>query len=868
MLTSPATKYFRLYYAGIYLGLALIFGSQYFTYRNVKDLSLNNERLNVTIGVLNQTANFGLVTKDFQSNMRGFLITENKDLLADNYNKKVQLVEISDTLFNLVKTNPVQTQRVQELLKISGDIVAYTQNIITIYRTVSADSAFSEIKKGEGIRLNSLLNNQIRQIEQHEHYNLNKRRQLVSTTQKNSEFFIFTTSGVGFLLTLFAIFFLNRDKRKQHLLQKELNEKERLLNQYLEAIPDGVMVVNQQKEIVLLNQSGMEILGIKSRKIETLEEEVQQLVLRDPTNYHVQFTAETLPVARGLAGEKLTGNKIDLIKANTIYHLESNVQPVVGIDGEITSAITVFRDITERANYEATLEKARILAEKSVRVKDIFLSNVSHEIRTPLNAITGFTNLLVSELTDPKSLEFLGYIQYANKNLLELINDILDFSKIEAGQVHLEKGSASIRDLIKSISAIMRQRAGEKGISYEAILADNVPEFIETDKLRLTQILLNVCGNAIKFTETGSVKLRVTPVSDLVNGVQTIWFQVEDTGIGIEKDKLASVFNRFVQATESTTRIFGGTGLGLSIVKSLVELFDGKLTLQSEVGKGSVFTIEIPLRIAEHAAPETEIENVDDISKTVSSLHILAAEDNLLNQKLLSAIFERMKIPLTIVNNGLEAIQRLEKGGFDIVLMDIQMPVMDGYTAIKQIRQSISKTIPIITMTAHAMIGEKEECLSIGANSYISKPFKESELLYTIAQLGNKENNKKTAPAHDQPLTNNTMTNSILNLEYLAEITGGDRELRDELISMFENDSKIQLTAIREASKTRDLEQMRQAIHKFRSSLFSVGLLTTANQYKDYEAKLKQGIWDEEDNRKLLQLEADSTQGLVELKML
>lgn len=867
MPTSSTNDSFRWYYASIYLGLALIFGSQYFTYKNVRDLSLNNERLNVTIGVLNQTANFGLVTKDFQSNMRGYLITRDNDLLTDNYHKKIQLVGITDTLFNLVKTDSIQTRRVKELLDISSQIVGYSQNVISIYRIQGSEQAFSKIQEGEGIRLNSLLMRKINEIDDHENHNLDQRRKLVSDTQQNSVLFIFVTGAVGFILTILSIVFLNLDKRKQRLLQKEINEKERTVSQYLEAIPDGVMVINNERKIQVLNESGREILGVAGERPESLEQQVQRIKLLDPTRYHVRFTAETLPVARALQGEKLIGNKIDLVKNDKIYHLETNVQPVIGLDGQITSAITVFRDITERANYEATLEKARILAEKSVRVKDIFLSNVSHEIRTPLNAIIGFTNLLLGEVTDPRSQEYVGYIQYAGRNLLELINDILDFSKIEAGQVHLEKTPVSIRELTDSISAIINHRAVEKGISYEAILAPGLPEYIETDKLRLTQILLNVCGNAVKFTEHGSVTMLVEPLGEPVNDIQSLRFEVRDTGIGIAKDKIKEVFNRFVQATESTTRVFGGTGLGLSIVKSLVQLFDGTLNLESELGKGSVFTMDFPLRVIREVDLQEDLEKTLDFNTSIKSLRVLAAEDNTLNQKLLKAIFERLNIPLTVVNNGQEAVDRLRDELFDVVLMDIQMPVMDGYTAIKEIRQHISSTIPIITMTAHAMVGEKEECLSIGANSYISKPFKESELLYTIAHLGNKDN--YDPPQLKEPAQpSNKMTDTILNLDYLAEITGGDKELRDELIALFEKDSQNQLAYIAEASAANDTERLRQTIHKFRSSLFSVGMLNTANQYKELEAILKQGIWTADLSEKLVQLKAESELGLSQLKKL
>jgi signal transduction histidine kinase/DNA-binding response OmpR family regulator/CHASE3 domain sensor protein len=867
---SPNNKInsFRWYYASIYLGLALIFGSQYFTYKNVRDLSLNNKRLNTTIAILNQTANFSLVTHDFQSNMHGYLITQDHDLLSDNYSKKVQLVEITDTLFTLVKADSAQSRRVRELLVVSSDIVAYSQNLISIFRVQGRDSAFHKIQEGYGMKLNKTLTEKIGEIDVYEKHNLNERRKLVSGTQQKSFLFILITGIVGFFLTAMAIGFLNRDKRKQQNLQKEINEKERVLNQYLEAIPDGVMVINKERKIVLLNQSGREILGVKTGSLDRISEELRTVKLMDPTRYHVRFGTDDLPVIRGLDGEKLAGNKIDLLKNNKIYHLETNVQPIMGLDGGITSAITVFRDITERANYEATLEKARVLAEKSVQVRDIFLSNVSHEIRTPLNAIIGFTNLLVEEVTEPKSVEYVSYIQFASKNLLELINDILDFSKIEAGQVYLEKTPTSLNELVQSISVIINQKAREKGIDYEAVVSDELPRFIEADKLRLTQILLNVCGNAVKFTEKGSVKLLVQAVGPLVEGVQKIRFQVKDTGIGIAKDKVKAVFSRFVQATESTTRIFGGTGLGLSIVKSLVELFEGTLELESELGKGSTFTMEFPMRVMENIVLEDDLKMATEVSTSLSTLRVLAAEDNLLNQKLLQATFERLKIPLTIVSNGQEAIDKLNDEEFDLVLMDIQMPVMDGYTAIKQIRSSISKTIPIITMTAHAMVGEKEECLSIGANSYISKPFKESELLTTIALLGNKESAVFPIPNVNQPLNQNVMSESLLNLEYLSEITGGDTELRDELVSLFVNDSRIQLSAISELSLSGDLERLRLAIHKFRSSLFSVGLLTTANQYKELEAALKQGVWSDEMSEKVVHLKAEAEQGLVELRQL
>ncbi|MCF2447164.1 ATP-binding protein [Dyadobacter sp. CY345] len=865
MQTSFKDKALRWSYISILIGLILIFASQYFAYKNVQDLSLHNHGVNVTVRILNQTANFGLSTKDAQSNMNEYVITGNETLLADTYATKVKLLGMSDTLFNLVKGDRVQTARVRKLLEISGQIVKNAQNVMNVYREQGNEKAFELIKQGEGIRLNKLLTNTIAAIEHSEKSHLDQQRALIQKTQKKTTLFITGTSIFGFLLTAFAVISLLWNQKKQRQLELEIRQKEQILAQYIEAIPDGVMVLNTKKDIVLLNQSGREMLGLTG-KLETLAEQVSKLVLLDPSTYNIRFTPDTLPVSRALEGEKSDGNKIDLIKDNALFHLETSVRPVLGLDGEITNAISVFRDITERANYEATLEKARKLAEKSVRVKDIFLSNVSHEIRTPLNAIIGFTSLLEEQVFEKKSKDFVSYIRMASRNLLELINDILDFSKIEAGQVILDKTNTSISELIESVSVIINQRANEKGIHYEKHLSSDLPEVIITDKLRISQILLNVCGNAIKFTEKGSVKIQAMPVSPIVDNLQTIRFTITDSGIGIPEDKVDKIFERFVQASESTTRLFGGTGLGLSIVKSLVQILGGTIKVESQFGHGTTFILDFPFEVVTDYTPSDSEDSFNNEPAHIGNIHVLAAEDNILNQKLLEAIFERLSIDLTIVGNGQEAIEAIEKNNYDLVLMDIQMPIMDGYTAIKKIRSSISQTLPIITMTAHAMVGEKEECLSIGANSYISKPFREIELLNTISSLTGRQNTNfnetNTITHHNEE----SMSTNIVNITYLNEITGGDPDLQKELISLFEDELEVQSSMIHQAESSGDNEKLRQVVHKFRSSLFSVGLLGTADKYKKIEGELKNNIRPVDLKEQLNGLQIEAELGLTELK--
>jgi PAS domain S-box-containing protein len=862
MLSVLATKNFRGPLLSICIGLLLITGSQYFAYQSVRQLAAQNAQLNKTTRILHQTASFGQRTKDIQLNMHSYLNTDNPDLLSANYLKRVELIEVSDTLFNLMRNDSLQSARVKELLEISSKIALFSHQVMRLYQTDGGEKARELIRKGEAIRLNRVLMGKIREIDLHEKGNLENRRKQVESTQRHTTLYITGTTIAGFLLTLAAFIFMARDHKRQNVMQNEINKKEGVLKQYVEAIPDGVMVINNKKEIVLLNQSGINMLGLKKGEYDRLDSLMQHIHLVSADDPTQSLPADLLPVNRALTEEKLPGNKLNLILNNKIKNLESNVSPIYEIGGEVAGAITVFRDITDRVSYERMLENARFVAEKSLRVKDIFLSNVSHEIRTPLNAIIGFTNLLEGEIKDPQNLEYVSYIQLASRNLLELINDLLDFSKIEAGQVQPEKIATSLRELISSVSVLIGQRAREKGVDYQVSLADDLPEIIQTDHLRLTQILLNVCGNAVKFTDKGSVKLSVESAAPQDNNFQTIRFSIEDTGIGISEDKIHDIFDRFVQASENTTRLFGGTGLGLSIVKSLVTLLGGTINVSSEPNKGTTFVIECPFKVLGTESYENTEQLQADLSLPLPGISILVAEDNLLNQKLLRAIFERLNFEFTIVNNGLEAVELLQQQEqFDLVIMDLQMPIMDGYTAIKKIRKDISATLPIITMTAHALVGEKEECIRIGANGYISKPFKQQELISTIRQITGTDairESKTKAAIQDK----STASGSLLNLNYLNEITGGSTELRNELIDMFEQESKTQLPVIHKAGTAKDAEILIQAVHKYRSSLFSVGLLSTADKYKVIEGSLKNKIWPDV---RVEDLENEALIGLQEL---
>jgi PAS domain S-box-containing protein len=855
---------FVWYLVFTYIGLILVVGSQYYSYRSIKNLNKRSLAFYASLSLTNQITNLRYYTKEAQANVWGYIITGNKNYLEQNELLFVELEKVKTSLNHLETNDLTLKSKVKEALLVSDKIVRYNHDVLDLYHQNPPNKAVEAINSSETHQLQSQFLGLINEIVYDEKQAMVESNLTISSKYNTLVFYRMITSISGFVIATIAIFFLVRDKRKSSAIQKKFDETQAKMLQYFEAIPDAIIVINEEKDIMMMNQSGRTLLGIAKDEIVNLSElEEKRIILLDPENAYQRYTHETLPLARGLVGNRLNAAKIDYIKDNQLFNLESNVMPILDLDGHVTGAISVLRDITERVNYEATLENAKVLAEISVQAKDVFLSNISHELRTPLNAIIGFTDLLGAEEQSVKSDEYTQYIKMAGENLLGLINDLLDFSKIEAGQIRLEYTSVELMDVINSVSIIVNQRAEAKEILYVCKPSADLPAYVKTDKLRLIQILLNICGNAVKFTEKGKVEFTIDPLGPEYNGIQMIRFEIKDSGIGIPEDQLENIFNRFEQATDSTTRIFGGTGLGLSIVKSLVGIFGGTLTLKSELGKGSVFTIDIPIEILTDLVQPIEVKIEPDYFRHFDHLRVLAAEDNILNQKLLSSIFSKNGVQLTIVDNGQEALNKLKVEHFDLVLMDLQMPIMDGYETVSVIRREISADIPIIIMSAHALVGEKEKSMRIGANSFLTKPFKEIDLFRIIEEFAS---DSKSPEPKELVVQNPVVIQSEeINLDYLNEITSGDDALRNEIISLFITDYPIQLQLIQESIVNQDVLELNRIIHKFRSSLFTVGLMKTAERYQEFEIRLiNEGIT-EEIQECLYKIEKDILMAVAEL---
>ncbi|HXU27677.1 MAG TPA: ATP-binding protein, partial [Bacteroidia bacterium] len=397
----------------------------------------------------------------------------------------------------------------------------------------------------------------------------------------------------------------------------------------------------------------------------------------------------------------------------------------------------LYRDVNKREKLEKELIITQKKAEDAAVIKEQFMANMSHEIRTPLNAILGFNHRLNKTQLNAEQQEYAKAVQSSGENLLAIVNDILDFSKIEAGMVRIEEIRFSLPGLLHSVTTMFFVQAKAKKVPINLIISNNVPSLIMGDPTRLTQILINLIGNALKFTSRGSINVLVDAQNIDEQNV-SITYKVQDTGIGISPEKISEIFERFTQAKSDTSRIYGGTGLGLSIAKKLVELQAGTIGVESTKGKGSTFVFTIPYKIAEGIESEviTKTEKVEKIT-VEDKVTVLVVEDNLLNQKLAGLMLKDLGFNFDMCNNGKLATEKLKTNNYNLILMDIQMPEMNGYETTEFIRHELKLNVPIIAMTAHALPGEREKCISFGMTDYISKPIKELDLLNVITKYIN-----------------------------------------------------------------------------------------------------------------------------------
>jgi PAS domain S-box-containing protein len=493
--------------------------------------------------------------------------------------------------------------------------------------------------------------------------------------------------------------------------------------------------------------------------------------------------------------------------------------------GEVIGAVIVARDITERTVFEKQLieakenaEMATQIAENAVKAKQQFLSNMSHEIRTPMNAIIGFTKVVLKTELSDKQKEYLSAIKVSGDALIVLINDILDLAKVDAGKMQFEKSPFKLKASISSMLHLFEPKIQEKNLLLTRNYDEKIPSIITGDPVRLHQIILNLISNAVKFTSSGKISINVALINETEKNV-SIEFSVKDTGIGISEEKLPLIFGNFQQATSGTSRLYGGSGLGLSIVKQLIEHQGGNIKVESKIGVGSTFTFVLQF-------DKTNINVIDEIEEKYAidksvKLKVLVVEDIKLNQLLMKTLLDDFGFEGDIASNGKIAIKKFKTNEYDMILMDLQMPEMNGFETTDYIRNVLKSNIPIIALTADVTTVDLEKCKAVGMNDYISKPVDE-RLLYnkmmSFVKNPIKRNNKSQYML--------TQYESCIDLSYLNKRTKSNPELMMEMISLYIEQTPDLVKTMKKSLDDKDWKLLHCAAHKMIPSFSIMGINT------------------------------------------
>jgi PAS domain S-box-containing protein len=535
---------------------------------------------------------------------------------------------------------------------------------------------------------------------------------------------------------------------------------------------------------------------------------------------------------------KKTGKPVELEETLLTAEGERNMLivkfPLYDKNNELFAISAVGKDITEIIRYQRQLISARKRAEKAERLQEEFLANMSHEIRTPMNGIIGMTNLMETTSLNAEQQDYLHLIKESSGILLNLINDILDLSKIKSGRMLVEQADFDLHQTIESILAPFRIKAKEKNIGLNKILQD-VPPLMNGDQHKLQQVLNNLLSNAVKFTAHGAVTLFAT-TEMREDGSLYFICSVSDTGIGIAPENLEQVFESFVQAGNDMVRRFGGTGLGLAITKRLIELMGGKITVSSALGEGTSFYFELPLVLGKSTGALMATETVQPKEHTTSALQgkkILLVEDNLVNQKVTYLMLHKAGLLVDIANHGKEAVALLNENAYDLIITDLQMPEMDGFQTAAYIRSKLHLTTPIIAMTASALRNEKDRCLELGMNEYLTKPFAPASLFFHLKRLLTSEENAGEAPvaeAKEKPA-------ALYNLSYLEEME--DNEYVAEVLELFLSLTPQTLGEIKESTFQEQWSEVYKKAHSLKSSLGILQMNTLLHTVTEIETKAK-----------------------------
>lgn len=581
--------------------------------------------------------------------------------------------------------------------------------------------------------LHKTLQRQIRKLDLSDNDDIKKLLDLISTTYNENDN---SRRRIENSMQLMSDEVLELNRKVQSEAEVKIKIAEKRSTLALKATSDFLWDWSLDSDSVYINNILKEKFDFKSNTLSDSEEEWMHTIYVEDQERMVTHLKKYLngEIDTFCAEHRLImpdGNIMWVLNRGQIVDRDKYNKPI--------RMIGTLVDITQNKELELELIESKKTAEQASFAKSEFLANMSHEIRTPMNGIIGMVQLISGTKLTEKQASYLSAIDKSSEILLGLINNILDLSKIEAGCMDIENVNFNIVEACTDITEILSVSAKSKGNALKFTCGEEVHPFVIGDDGRIKQVLFNIIGNSIKFTESGKINLSLSYINE--NYV----IKVSDTGIGIKSDRIDSIFNKFEQEDSSTNRKFGGTGLGLSITSKIVELLNGRIIVSSVVGKGTTFEIHLPLPMSKRrVARPAGLESFNSIS--VEGKHILLVEDNFINSTVVKALLNKNKLKVTHAGNGQEAVDAITEIPFDLVLMDCQMPVMDGYAATKYIRNEIKdkriQEIPIVALTASAIKGDREKCFEIGMNDYLTKPIKEDDLMKCIVKWIGSDNIK------------------------------------------------------------------------------------------------------------------------------
>lgn len=579
---------------------------------------------------------------------------------------------------------------------------------------------------------------------------------------------------------------------------------------------------------------------------ELTDYETYEVLGKNITNYYL-YDKRTKNLIRQLVKNKRVRNfEASVIKANgDLMQSICNVRLIYNLDRRPVEIEGTIRDITKLKKTTHDLQRAKEMAENSLKVKEGFLANMSHEIRTPMNGIISMIDMLADTQLNHEQADYVETVRKSSETLLHILNDILDLSKIEAGKMKLHPVVVSLASVLEKEHALFYQQARQKKITFSYAIAPSLPAYFKMDETRFLQVLSNLCSNALKFTpEGGKVHVQVSDISEqarqkLKPKQKMLKVMVSDTGIGISTESQDSLFQNFSQVDSSITKSYGGTGLGLSISKQLSEMMGGSIGVESEEGKGSTFWFTCRVVVA--PKPETKQEDTTDVDSVLQDYkpHVLLVDDNLVNQKVTSQILKKNHCSVEVAVSGPEAIALVQEHQYDIILMDIQMPEMDGVAATRAIRELGLKNLPpIIAMTAYSMQGDREKFLDAGLDDYVSKPIRPQLLINKLAGILQKKQDKATASTEDP----DAASEEVIDFKVLGELEKyGGKELIAETLNDFQQEARQLINSCSESLNVEDYDDILAKLHTLKGNASTLGISRMARLAKEIEADLKQG---------------------------